>query len=350
MPDGGRVNAAVIGCGRIGSEHAAAVRALGHGGGLSFCDPDLTAARRLAALSGGGAAYTDVDACLHQERPAVVHVCTPPATHATLATRALESGAAVLVEKPLALSAAEVAPIARALRDRPGALCIDHNFLFEPCMVTARRWTSAGRIGRLLAVEVFYGVETPGDGGPGAWASTLPGGRFTDLLPHAVYLARHFLGDVQRVAACDADGAAGRSELGVTLACAGGLAALRVSLAASPWELGVVLRGDGGTIRVDLARQRAVLAHAPRGRGRRATQVRVAVSTAAQTAAGTVGRVTGKLTGRLRGYPGLRALVAGFHRAVRDGLPPPVPFEDGLAVVCTLDAIHAALDGARTRA
>ena len=339
---------AVIGCGRIGRLHATTVRALAPDGAFAFCDPDLAAAQRTAEECGGGQVYDDVEACLGAEPPDVVHVCTPPATHGALALRALAAGAAVLVEKPLALTVAETAAIASALRRRPGALCVDHNFLFEPCVIAARRWVSAGRIGRVFAADVFYGTDPlPGDPGPGSWAETLPGGRFADLLPHPLYLARHFLGDVGRVAACDADGARGRSELGVTLACERGLAAIRVSLAATPWELGFVLRGEDGTIRVDLARQRALLLRAPRGGGRRTTQLRVAAATAIQTAAGTVLRVAGKATGQLRGYPGMRALIAAFHLAVRGGLPPPVPFEDGAAVVLTLEAVRAHL--ARSR-
>jgi predicted dehydrogenase len=335
---------AVVGCGRIGMVHAAAVRGLGGDTALVFCDPDEHAARRAAAAFGGGAAYGTMDDCLATERPAVVHVCTPPDTHADLTVQALSAGAAVLVEKPLALSRAETARIAAALRQHPGALCVDHNFLFEPSILRARGWVSAGRIGRVLAADVFYGVDPlPGDTGPGAWARALPGGRFTDVLPHALSLARQFVGDVERVAACDAQGPAGRTDLGVTLACRHGLASVRVSLAATPWELGVVVRGESGTIRVDLARQRAVLIRIPRGAGRRTTQLRVAAATSAQTALGVVDRVLGKATGRLRGYPGMRALIAAFHRSVRDGSPPPVPFEDGAAVVAALEAIRACL-------
>src|SRR5262249_21970902 len=156
-------------------------------------------------------------------------------------------------------------------------------------------------------------------------------------------LARHCGGAGGGAGGRAGGGPAGRTELGVTLGCARGLAAVRVSLAATPWELGVVLRGEEGTIRVDLARQRAVLAHVPRGGGRRVTQLRVAAATTTQTALGVVGRALGKASGRLRGYPGMRALIAAFHRSVRDGLPPPVPFQDGAAVVATLEAILACL-------
>src|SRR5262245_43838841 len=201
---------AVLGCGRIGAVHAAAVRDLGTGAALVFCDADAEAARHAAASFGSGTAYQSVDDCLVAERPDVVHVCTPPDTHADLAVRALSAGAAVLVEKPLALSRAQTALVADALCGRPGALCVDHNFLFEPCMLKARGWVSAGRIGRVLAADIFYGVEPlPAGTRPAPWVARLPGGRFADVLPHALYLARHFMGDVEQVAAFNGQGPVG---------------------------------------------------------------------------------------------------------------------------------------------
>src|SRR5262249_13812356 len=53
----GRMKVAVVGCGRIGATHAAAVQGLGTCASLVFSDPDLDAARRTAAAFGGGAAY-----------------------------------------------------------------------------------------------------------------------------------------------------------------------------------------------------------------------------------------------------------------------------------------------------
>jgi hypothetical protein len=55
----------------------------------------------------------------------------------------------------------------------------------------------------------------------------------------------------------------------------------------------------------------------------------------------------GKLSGRLRGYPGLRALVGRFYASVRDGLPPPVPFTDGAAVVAVLERVRLQLAARR---
>ena len=337
---------ALIGAGRIGRVHADAIRRQVGIERLVVCDPDAAAAARAASDFGAAASYDDVGRMLDAERPNVVHVCTPPATHASVALAALASGARVLVEKPMVLVSDEVMQLAAALRDRPGALCVDHNFLFEPEMITARGWVAAGQIGEVVAAEMFYGVESVQAGsGPGAWSQTLPGGRFTDLLPHAVYLLMHLLGEARGVSArrgrrVDAPA----TELGVVLDCERGLGTVRVSLASQPWELGLTIRGTAGTIRVDFARQAAILAR-HRGTGsRKVGQVVLALDVAAQGAVGAVRRVVGKLNGRLGGYPGMRTLITRFYSSVRNDLPPPVSFDDGARVVAVIERVRTGLE------
>ncbi len=52
--------------------------------------------------------HTDVAAMLANEKPDLVHIATPPSTHADLSILALEAGAWVLCEKPLCASLAEM--------------------------------------------------------------------------------------------------------------------------------------------------------------------------------------------------------------------------------------------------
>jgi predicted dehydrogenase len=338
---------ALVGAGRIGRVHADAIRRQAGIERLVVCDPDAAAAARAASDFGAAASYDDLGRMLEAERPNVVHVCTPPATHAAAALAALASGARVLVEKPMVLGGDEVAQLAAALRDRPGALCVDHNFLFEPEMITARRWVAAGRIGEVVAAEMFYGVESlQAGGGPGAWSQALPGGRFTDLLPHGLYLLMHFLGEARGVSARRGrrpDGSAA-TELGVVLDCERGLGTVRVSLASHPWELGLTIRGTAGTIRVDFARQMAIIARQRRVGSRQVAQIVLAADVAMQGAVGAVRRVVGKLNGRLGGYPGMRMLITRFYASVRNDLPPPVSFDDGARVVAVLERVRSGLD------
>lgn len=338
---------ALVGAGRIGRVHANAIRRQPGIERLVICDPDGNAAGRAASDFGAAASYDDVERMLDAEQPNVVHVCTPPATHAPAALAALAAGAHVLVEKPMVLGSDEVAQLAAELRDRPGALCVDHNFLFEPEMITARTWVAEGSIGEVVSAEMFYGVDSlPGEVGPGSWSQALPGGRFTDLLPHGLYLLMHYLGDVRGVSARRGRrlSASSATELGVLLDCERGLGTVRVSLASAPWELGLTIRGTAGTIRVDLARQRAVVAR-HRGRGpRKVAQIVLALDLAAQNAVGAVRRITGKLDGKLGGYPGMRTLISRFYASVRNDLPPPVSFDDGARVVAAIERVRSSLD------
>jgi hypothetical protein len=139
----------------------------------------------------------------------------------------------------------------------------------------------------------------------------------------------HFLGAVRGVSARwrGEDPLGDPSELSVLLECERGLGTVHCSLAAVPWELGFTVRGTRGTIRVDLARQQALLM-TPVGGPRPIAALRMAARAGLQSAAGNVRRVTGKLSGRLRGYPGLRPRGR-FTRACATARPPPVPFTDG---------------------
>ena len=66
--------------------------------------------------------YINADTMLEQEKPDIVHICTPPHLHAELSIRALEAGAWVLCEKPLAASLKELDAIADA-ESRTGNYC-----------------------------------------------------------------------------------------------------------------------------------------------------------------------------------------------------------------------------------
>ncbi|MDD7961336.1 Gfo/Idh/MocA family protein [Microbacterium thalli] len=102
------LRAAIIGTGAIAHAHAEAIAALAPRIELAaVVDVDVDRARAFADRFGAAAVHGDVDGLL-AERPDLVHICTPPQTHVPLAIRALRAGIPVLVEKPTALSLAEM--------------------------------------------------------------------------------------------------------------------------------------------------------------------------------------------------------------------------------------------------
>ena len=114
------IRVVVVGAGLMGRWHARAALRCG-ARVVGVFDRDSTAATRLAAAVGGGRTATTGDhfaAILEREDPDAVHICTPLESHVELCQGALEAGAHLLVEKPLAPTSAETLEILQLARER----------------------------------------------------------------------------------------------------------------------------------------------------------------------------------------------------------------------------------------
>lgn len=98
----------VVGTGAIAGAHASAVAHHGDRAAVAQAvDVDETRVEAFAERHGIASWGTDLAAAL-AERPDLAHVCTPPGTHVPLTVQCLEAGVPVLLEKPPALSLAEM--------------------------------------------------------------------------------------------------------------------------------------------------------------------------------------------------------------------------------------------------
>jgi predicted dehydrogenase len=186
----------VIGAGVVAPTHLEAIAALD--------DVELVG---IAALDGGSAEALARDfGCrslasaesLLAERLDVAVICTPHPSHAELTVAALEQGAHVLCEKPLAPEVREAdAMIAAA--DRAGRLlgvCFQQRF--RPVIVAARRLLDQGRLGTLLRVTVVDPLYRPHAYYASAdWRGTWKGeggGVLMNQAPHTLDLLCHLAG------------------------------------------------------------------------------------------------------------------------------------------------------------
>src|SRR5262249_21805686 len=108
----------VIGTGLISTlKHLPAWRRAGKLARVSaICDVDSARVREVAGKFGIPAVYTRTAEMYAKEKLDLVDVCTPPKTHAPLTIEALENGAHVLLEKPMATSLAECDQIIAATK------------------------------------------------------------------------------------------------------------------------------------------------------------------------------------------------------------------------------------------
>ena len=193
---------AIVGCGLISNEkYLPILRGLKDRVTIvGLCDLNEKVLRKAATKFGIPNAYTDFSEMLSEQRPDLVIICTPPRTHAGLAIKAVQGGAHVLVEKPMATSTAECDTMIDASIRYGKKLGVMHNQIFNPAVEQARHIVSTDSFGRFLGMRVF--LVTAVDymtSKQEHWAHKLPGGVVGETGPHAVYLSLAFLKNVRDV-------------------------------------------------------------------------------------------------------------------------------------------------------
>jgi predicted dehydrogenase len=256
------IKVAVIGCGAIALEHLGylADAPLVHLVGV--CDSSPAAAGFARDRSGADAAYTDAQEMLDQTRPDVVHVLTPPHTHAPIAAAAAAAGCHVICEKPAAGTLAELDAML-ATADRADRRFMEsQNLRWNEPIVRIADAIAAGRLGEVREVDVMLSLDLVssrfGDlnlSGPGVH---LPGGAVHDFLPHLAYLYLHLGGvgghdDVTgRLWNASGNPRIGFDQLDVLITTGNLRGRLRLASDLSPDAFRVSVRGTEASMETDL--------------------------------------------------------------------------------------------------
>jgi predicted dehydrogenase len=181
----------IVGCGLIGNKRAAA---LGEDVLVAVCDRDPARAHSLAAMHPDAAVVT-VDELI--ARAEAVIVATTNDQLAPVATRAVEAGRHVLVEKPAARSFAELEPLAHLAGKRDVTVRVGYNHRFHPAARKAREILDTGACGPLMFVRARYG-HGGRKGYDREWradAALAGGGELIDQGVHLIDLSRWYLGE-----------------------------------------------------------------------------------------------------------------------------------------------------------
>ncbi|MDC0684292.1 Gfo/Idh/MocA family protein [Sorangium atrum] len=321
------VRVALVGCGRWGEKLLRALSENARARVIAVADVDRGRLSRARALAPRARLVRTIDEALAARVDAVV-IATPAASHAELALRALEAGADVFVEKPLALSAAQ----ADRCASRAAALgrigMVGHLLRYHPSVVRLVALARERRLGDLVSFSAAR-LSMSAAGGVGGARSAL-----WTLGPH----------DLSLLSALDssplAEARAHLSPCGelVTLEARleSGLAARIELCSSSPTkERRLRLVGSAGVAVFDDVRApdrilfldaRGAAAGAPAGE--RASHLELAPA------------------GRELEVPWREPLsveIEHFLRCVEDRAPPLTPLDEGAAVVTILERVEATL-------
>ena len=155
---------------------------------IGVLDADPQACRQAADLAPGTRACSSLAELLELAPDGVV-IATPSALHAQQAVQALEAGAAVFCQKPLARTRAETQRVIDAAERHDRLLAVDFSYRCTAAMQALRALVANGRLGRIRALDlVFHNAYGPDK----SWfmdPRLSGGGCMIDLGSHLVDLA-----------------------------------------------------------------------------------------------------------------------------------------------------------------
>jgi predicted dehydrogenase len=142
------IRVALAGCGAWGENLLRVLAASPRAEVAAVADPDRARLARARALSPRAALVAALDEALDAGVDAVV-IATPPASHAELSLRALEAGADVFVEKPLALGVAEAERCAARAAALGRVAMVGHLLRYHPAVERLLALAREGALGEL---------------------------------------------------------------------------------------------------------------------------------------------------------------------------------------------------------
>jgi predicted dehydrogenase/nucleoside-diphosphate-sugar epimerase len=352
MPSDANFRVGLVGAGHISEFHARAIERVPNARIVGIADVVNSRARALADRFNISRVFPTVEVMM-SEGVDVIHILTPPDTHASLAVAALEKGCHVLVEKPLAMNVEEVDLISAAAAAAQKSVCVNHSMRYDRFVSKALNIVHSGAIGVPLTFDYFRSSEYPPyRGGPLPVHYQSGGYPFLDQGVHALYLAESFLGVIEDAKAIYGthgdDSNLLYDEWRVTAQCQRGTANIQISWSVRPLQNWFVVQGTKGVLRANLFAMWVTHTSQlplPKAPARALQAMAEGLSICTQVPANVARFATKKIVQ----YDGLHSLVAAFYSALQTGAPMPVSVEQARSTVYWTSRVSQLADAAKIK-
>ncbi|MCA2961999.1 MAG: Gfo/Idh/MocA family oxidoreductase [Silvanigrellales bacterium] len=253
------IRIAVVGCGRISSNHFAAIKELATDFALvGGCENNAERARKASATHGVPVVQT-LSELAEKCKPDVVSLCTPSGLHPFQAVEAARLGMHVISEKPMATRYEHGLMMVRACDDAGKHLFVVKQNRLNSTVSLLKKQIDAGRFGQMSAIAANVFWTRPQDYYDQAkWRGTWEhdGGAFMNQASHYVDLLTWLGGPLETVSAFTATLArrieAEDSGVMALKFRSGAMGTLNVSMLTFPknFEGSITLVGEKGLVRL----------------------------------------------------------------------------------------------------
>jgi predicted dehydrogenase len=213
---------------------------------------DQAKTAEFAARHGIGAVLPTVQALVEHPEVDVVYISTPHPLHREQALAAIAAGKHVLIEKPIAMSAAEADDILTAARER-GVIAMEAMWTrYLPQADIIRQVLEQGLLGEIHTVTADFGFSIPVMPEHRLWSAELGGGALLDAGVYPISFAQSVLGTPERVVAAGEVGETGvDSRADLLLSFPGGANALLSTSIVTSRPTVAPVAGQAGRLSID---------------------------------------------------------------------------------------------------
>ena len=195
------IGVAVLGAGFIAEYHLAGIAAAGGASVRVLAGRSTARAAPLGERFGIADVVTDWRAALGRADVDAVVICTPDDTHEEIAIAAADAGKAVLLQKPMAGTAAGCRRIIAAAGRAGVDLQVSFMHRYFPEVQAARALLADGAIGRVHSLRIRNATPGPDWGDWFFSKSNVSGGVVDQLGVHGIDLALQLIGGIRDVSA-----------------------------------------------------------------------------------------------------------------------------------------------------
>ncbi len=339
----------IVGCGLNSDYHINFARSYPGAEIVGIVDKDAQKANECAQKYGIPAVFGSIKDLIEQKKPDVIHIVTPPKTHAALAKEAITMKCNVLVEKPLALSLSEAKELYDLAEQYGVKLCTMHNHFFDPCFSGVHERVKKGDFGKIMNVESYYGLNTQIPAfrdypAPNVlpWLYTMPGGVYHDFMAHPLYVMLDYTGKPKEIKVmhrtCGTLPHCIPDELRILINGEKAFGTLTFSFAAKPHLHFVRIYGTSMMAEVDFNTMVNVM-HPLSSLPKAAQKATYNLAESWQLFKSTTSNVVNFVRGKLKPYQGMQVLIHRFYDFLQGKGEIPVTREQALLVLETMDEI-----------
>ena len=195
------VNWGFIGAGVVATKALApALRSARNANLYAVASRDITRALNLSP----SCVYDNYDELINDPKVEAIYISLPNNVHASIASRALMAGKAVLCEKPLTMNYQESEELVRVAKASSSLLVEAIWFRWHPRLIKACEQIAAGVIGEITQIDAAF-TYVNNNKGNYRFDPALGGGALLDLGPYPLHLIASLFGSEARVELLEAN-------------------------------------------------------------------------------------------------------------------------------------------------